>query len=106
MSRQSDTHTRWPMAADGWDTHPEYLAAGWRMALAGATHERRSALGWTQAELAAAAGLPEDLVEEIECSSVDPTVPVLQALGRAFQADATLALTEDEPDLRFVPKVA
>lgn len=37
---------------------------------------------------------------------MDPTVPVLQALGRAFQADATLALTESEPGLRFVPRAA
>ncbi|WP_329492605.1 helix-turn-helix transcriptional regulator (plasmid) [Kitasatospora sp. NBC_01246] len=106
MSRQSDVHTRWSMAADGWESHPEYIAAGWRMALAGATFERRAALGWTQAQLAEAAGLTEELVEEIETSAVDPTVPVLQALGRAFQADATLALTESEPGLRFVPRAA
>ncbi|MEV7778007.1 helix-turn-helix transcriptional regulator [Kitasatospora sp. NPDC088351] len=103
--RGSDVHGRWDLS-DGWEDSPEYAAAGWRMALAGAVHEQRTARGWTEAELAEASGLSEELVERIECSGVDPTMDVLQALGRAFGADAALTLAEPDPGLRFVPRAA
>ncbi|MFG3229364.1 helix-turn-helix domain-containing protein [Kitasatospora sp. NPDC048194] len=106
MSRASDVHTRWSMATGGWEEHPAYVAAGWRMALAGAVYEQRTARGWSHEQLAEAAGLATEVVEDIEDSAVDPSMEVLQALGRAFEADAQLALAEPDPGLRFVPRVA
>ncbi|MDH6706045.1 transcriptional regulator with XRE-family HTH domain [Kitasatospora sp. MAA19] len=48
------------------------------MALAEAVYARRSALGWTPAELAERAGLDEETVESIEESGVDPTLPLIE----------------------------
>ncbi|RPE26588.1 helix-turn-helix domain-containing protein [Kitasatospora cineracea] len=100
--RASDVHSRWELDADGWQHHPDYVAAGWRIALAGAVYEQRSARGWSEADLAEAAGLSEDQVEEIECSGVDPTPGILRALGAAFRADVLFATAGPEPGLRFV----
>ncbi|WP_159401231.1 helix-turn-helix domain-containing protein [Streptomyces sp. NRRL B-24484] len=100
--RASDVHSRWQLDADGWEQHPGYAAAGWRMALAGAVYEQRTVRSWTEADLAEAAGLTEDQVEDIECSGADPTPDILQALGHAFRADVLFATAGPEPGVRFI----
>lgn len=41
-------------------------------------------------------------VEDIECSGVDPTPEILQALGHAFRADVLFATAGPEPGVRFI----
>ncbi|SDT49955.1 Helix-turn-helix domain-containing protein [Streptomyces sp. TLI_053] len=95
----SGYHTRWVVPPEHRETE-EYRAAGRRMALAEAVHTRRSVLGWTAAELAERAGLDEAIVESIEESGVDPTLPLIERLAAAFDSAVRIDPSGD-PAIRF-----
>jgi transcriptional regulator with XRE-family HTH domain len=95
----SGYHTSWKVPPE----HREdaaYRAAGRRMDFAQAVHDRRSALGWSTAELARRAGLSEETIESIEESGVDPTLELIEQLATALEADARIA-PRDSPGFRF-----
>ncbi|MDT6985107.1 multiprotein-bridging factor 1 family protein [Streptomyces lusitanus] len=56
------------------------------MDFAQAVYDRRSALGWSTAELARRAGLSEEDVEAIEESGVEPTPELVERLATALEA--------------------
>lgn len=77
-------HSRWNVPTE----HREdaaYRAAGRRMDFAQAVYERRSALGWSAAELADRAGMSEEDIERIEESGVDPTLKLVERLAQALE---------------------
>lgn len=101
-----NAHTRWDLTGD-LTNDPDYRAAGWRMALAQVTYQQRTARGWSESDLAERTGLTVEQVEEIEESSVYPTVDVLTVLGHAFHADAFLATAEEgQEGITFTPRAA
>ncbi|MGP4109993.1 helix-turn-helix domain-containing protein [Streptomyces sp. 4N509B] len=73
------------------------------MALARAVHERRTALGWTQAQLAERAGLTQAKVSRIEGSDTVPALPLLTRLARALDASLTIAIDDGTTRLVFTP---
>ncbi|MFJ2191011.1 helix-turn-helix domain-containing protein [Kitasatospora sp. NPDC087861] len=95
----SGYHTRWVVPPEHRESE-EYRAAGRRMALAEAVYARRSAPGWTPAELAERAGPDEETVESIEESGVDPTLPLIERLAAAFDSVVRIDPAR-EPAMRF-----
>lgn len=71
------------------------------MALARAGYERRVALGLTQTELAARAGLSQAKISRIEGSDTVPTLPLLAKLARALDASLSIALDDDDTRVAF-----
>ncbi|MDX6348739.1 MAG: hypothetical protein QOF84_3529 [Streptomyces sp.] len=69
---------------------PAYRSAGRRMDFAQAVFDRRSALGWSSAELARRADLAEEDIESIEESRVDPTPELIEQLAVALDSGARL----------------
>ncbi|MFC1403019.1 MULTISPECIES: helix-turn-helix domain-containing protein [Streptacidiphilus] len=53
---------------------------------------RRTALGLSQAELAARAGTGQAFVSRVESGRTTPTLPVLQRLAAALDCDVVLDL--------------
>jgi ribosome-binding protein aMBF1 (putative translation factor) len=61
--------------------------------------EMREGRGWSQAELARAAGMTQSAVARFEAGGTVPTIPVLHRLARALDAALTVKLTGREvPD--------
>ncbi|WP_419995911.1 helix-turn-helix domain-containing protein [Streptomyces boninensis] len=60
------------------------------MDFAQAVFERRSALGWSAAELAGRAGMAEEEIERIEESGVDPTLELIEQLAAALESGARI----------------
>lgn len=60
------------------------------MDFAQAVYDRRSALGWSAADLAARADMTEEEIEQIEESGVDPTLELLEQLASALDAGARI----------------
>ncbi|MGW1713021.1 helix-turn-helix domain-containing protein [Streptomyces sp. NPDC002156] len=52
--------------------------------------DRRSALGWSVAELARRAGMSEGGIESIEESGVDPTLELIERLAAALGSGARI----------------
>lgn len=52
-----------------------------------AVRERRLALGLTQIELAASAGMTQPALSRLEAGSVVPTIPLLERISAAIDAD-------------------
>ncbi|RFU86939.1 XRE family transcriptional regulator [Streptomyces triticagri] len=73
------------------------------MALAQAVYDRRAALGLTQRELAARAGLTQAKISRIEGSDTVPTLPLLTKLAKALDASLDIALDEDLAKVAFTP---
>lgn len=90
----------------GWKFPPErredpaYRAAGRRMDFAQAVYDRRSALGWSAAELARRTGMTEGGIESIEESGVDPTLELIERLAAALEARARID-PRGSPEFRF-----
>jgi ribosome-binding protein aMBF1 (putative translation factor) len=61
--------------------------------LGAAVRELRSSRGWTQAQLAAAAGMTQSAVARFEAGGTVPTLAVLARLAQALDADLTVSLT-------------
>jgi transcriptional regulator with XRE-family HTH domain len=52
----------------------------------------REQLGWSQARLAQAAGMTQSTVARFEAGGTIPTLPLLERLARALEADLTVDL--------------
>ncbi|MBN3928804.1 helix-turn-helix domain-containing protein [Streptomyces verrucosisporus] len=94
--------TRWPVL-DEHRADPAYVEAGASIALGQAVYDRRTALGFTQGQLAHRAGMAEAEVERIEGGAVMPTVALLRALSRALDARVELSVEGDDTFLAFLP---
>ncbi|MEJ2859567.1 helix-turn-helix transcriptional regulator [Actinomycetospora flava] len=57
-----------------------------------AVRELRAARGWTQAQLAEAAGMTQSAVARLEAGGTMPTLPVLARLAEAMDADLVVRL--------------
>jgi ribosome-binding protein aMBF1 (putative translation factor) len=79
-------HARWERtgAARHADAYAEAAAA---LALGQLVYDRRTALGITQAELAARAGMTQPQLSRLESGGATPTVPLLARLAQALDAD-------------------
>ncbi|MER5227489.1 helix-turn-helix domain-containing protein [Streptomyces sp. NPDC006365] len=95
----SGYHTRWKVPSEHRED-PAYRAAGRRMDFAQAVYDRRSALGWSTAELARRAGMSEEDIESIEESGVDPTLELLEQLATALESGARID-PRTSPEFRF-----
>ncbi|MEV0639645.1 helix-turn-helix domain-containing protein [Streptomyces sp. NPDC050619] len=95
----SGYHTSWKIPPEHRED-PAYHAAGRRMDFAQAVYDRRSALGWSTAELARRAKLSEEDIEAIEESGVDPTLELIEQLATALEAGAHID-PRTSPEFRF-----
>jgi ribosome-binding protein aMBF1 (putative translation factor) len=57
-----------------------------------AVRERRLALGLSQTELAARAGMTQPALSRLEAGGVVPTIPLLERISLALDADLVVAL--------------
>ncbi len=67
-----------------------YEAARLAFELGAAVRKLRTARGWSQAELASAAGMTQSAVARFEAGGTVPTLPVLGRIARALDADLTV----------------
>ncbi len=58
-----------------------------------AVRERRLALGLSQTELAARAGMTQPALSRLEAGGVVPTLPLLDRIADALDADLTVTLS-------------
>jgi ribosome-binding protein aMBF1 (putative translation factor) len=70
-----------------------YEAARLAFELGKAVREMRERHGWTQFELAEAAGMTQSAVARFEAGGTVPTIPVLERLAHALEADLVVRLT-------------
>ncbi|MER5914267.1 helix-turn-helix transcriptional regulator [Streptomyces sp. NPDC001982] len=56
-------------------------------------HDRRTALGLSQAELAERCGMKQPQISRIEGGGTVPTIPLLRRLADALEAELTIELT-------------
>ncbi len=61
--------------------------------LGAAVRELRTARGWSQAELASAAGMTQSAVARFEAGDTVPTLSVLGRIARALDADLTVRVS-------------
>lgn len=76
-----------PGAADA------YEATRLAFELGAAVREIRVARNWSQAELAAAAGMTQSAVARFEAGGTVPTLPVLGRIAHALNADLTVQVS-------------
>ncbi|MBP2321759.1 ribosome-binding protein aMBF1 (putative translation factor) [Kibdelosporangium banguiense] len=76
-----------PGAAEAYD------AARIAYELGKAVREMREQRGWTQAELAGLAGMTQSAVARFEAGGTVPTIPVLERLAHALEAELVVRLT-------------
>ena len=67
-----------------------YESARLAFELGAEVRELRTAQGWTQVELAAAAGMTQSTVARFESGGTIPTLPLLGRIARALDADLTV----------------
>lgn len=79
-----DRRTTEPGAAEA------YEAARLAFELGAAVRELRQVQGWSQAQLASAAGMTQSAVARFEAGGTVPTLPVLARIARALDADLTV----------------
>lgn len=70
-----------------------YEAAKLAFELGAAVRTLREQKGWSQAQLAQAAAMTQSAVARFEAGGTVPTLPVLQRLARALDADLTVQVT-------------
>jgi transcriptional regulator with XRE-family HTH domain len=70
-----------------------YEAARLAHQLGRAVRELRENRGWTQTTLADAAGMTQSAVARFEAGGTTPTLPVLQRLVRALDAELVVQVT-------------
>ena len=70
-----------------------YEAARLAFELGAAVRELRLARQWSQAALAAAAGMTQSAVARFEAGGTTPTLPVLSRIARALDADLTVRVS-------------
>lgn len=54
---------------------------------------RREELGWSQSQLAEAAGTGQAMISRIESGRVNPTIDMVKRLAQAMHAELTLTLS-------------
>lgn len=59
--------------------------------------ELRKAQGWSQQQLARAADMPQSSVARFEAGGTVPTLPVLERLAHALDADLSVRIVPDAP---------
>ena len=69
-----------------------YEATRFARRLGRAVRDLRDQQGWTQTELARAAGMTQPAVARFEAGGTVPTIPVLDRLARALGADLVVEL--------------
>ena len=70
-----------------------YAAARLAYELGRSVREMRERRGWTQAQLAGASGLTQPAVARFEAGGTVPTIPVLERLANALEADLVVRLS-------------
>ncbi len=70
-----------------------YEATRLAFELGAAVRELRTARGWSQAELASAAGMTQSAVARFEAGDTVPTLSVLGRIARALDADLTVRVS-------------
>ncbi|MFI0366691.1 helix-turn-helix domain-containing protein [Actinomadura sp. 1N219] len=85
------------------DESPAYVEAGHALALGQAVHDRRVALGISQAELAHRAGMTQPQISNIEGGDSVPTLPLLTRLAVALDASLTIQLDDGDSNFVFTP---
>jgi ribosome-binding protein aMBF1 (putative translation factor) len=80
-----------PGAADA------YEAARLAYELGRTVREMREAHGWTQTKLAEASGMTQSAVARFEAGGTVPTIPVLERLARALDAELVVRLDRPRP---------
>jgi ribosome-binding protein aMBF1 (putative translation factor) len=80
------------------DAEVAYESARLAFELGAAVRELRMAQGWSQAELASAAGMTQSAVARFEAGGTVPTLPVLGRIARALDADLTVRV-DARPDV-------
>jgi ribosome-binding protein aMBF1 (putative translation factor) len=73
--------------------HEAYQAARIAFDLGRTVRQLREQRGWSQAELAKAAGMTQSAVARFEAGGTIPTLPVIERLARAMDADLTVQVT-------------
>ena len=61
----------------------------------------RALLGWTQAELAAKAGISATSLNNLERSAVDPKLSTVNAIRKALEESGVVFNDGDEPGVRL-----
>jgi ribosome-binding protein aMBF1 (putative translation factor) len=89
-------HARWERSGER-RHDAAYAEARAALLLGQMVHDRRVALGLTQAELAARTGMSQPQLSRLESGGATPTVPLLARLARALDA---------ELDINFRPNIA
>lgn len=69
-----------------------YAAARLAFELGRAVREMREQRGWTQTQLARASGLTQPAVARFEAGGTVPTIPVLERLANALEAELVVRL--------------
>ncbi|NUR69723.1 MAG: helix-turn-helix transcriptional regulator [Hamadaea sp.] len=69
---------------------PEYEATRLAYELGKAVRDRREQRGWSQSELARAAGMTQSAVARFEAGGTVPTLVVLERLARALDAELSV----------------
>lgn len=69
-----------------------YESARLAFELGSAVRELRLARGWSQTELASAAGMAQSAVARFEAGGTVPTLPVLSRIAQALDADLTVRI--------------
>jgi|SRR5437868_102071 len=73
--------------------HDAYQAARLAYELGLCVRQLREQHGWSQRELAEAAGMTQSAVARFEAGGTVPTLPVLERLARALNADLVVQMT-------------
>jgi ribosome-binding protein aMBF1 (putative translation factor) len=74
-----------------------YHAAALAYELGRTVRGLREQRGWSQTQLAAAAGMTQSAVARFESGGTVPSLPVLDRLAGALDADLTVSVTPREP---------
>jgi ribosome-binding protein aMBF1 (putative translation factor) len=69
-----------------------YAEARRAFAIGQVVRERRVALGLSQTELAARAGMTQPALSRLEAGGVVPTIPVLERISAALDADLVVTI--------------
>jgi ribosome-binding protein aMBF1 (putative translation factor) len=109
------THARWQSARErrlreGTAEPAAVSAARWEIKLAfdlgQAVHDRRTALGLTQAELATRADMTQPQLSKLELGGTVPTLPLLARLAKALDTTLNIAMDDDTTAITFTPHQA
>jgi ribosome-binding protein aMBF1 (putative translation factor) len=73
--------------------HEGYAEAQRAFLIGQAVRERRLALGLSQTELAARAGMTQPALSRLEAGGVIPTIPLLERISAALDADLIVQIS-------------